>query len=87
MQLQASCEKQGQHLQVELQGIREEMTGLVTTGDFNNWSASMNQQVATFLQDGLAEMTKDLQLQLQGIRDECKAMVASALPAPERAGK
>ena len=46
----------------------------------------MNQQVAQFLQDGLAEVTRDVQLQLKGIHDDVKLMISAALPDPKGPG-
>ena len=54
-QLQVVVDEQGQRLQGEIQSINDNIAGLVTTSDFNAWGTSMNQQVAQFLQDGLAE--------------------------------
>ena len=85
--LQTTVQEQDQRLQGDIQSIKDNMAGFVTTADFNDWGAAMNQQVAQFLQDGLAEVARDVQLQLQGIREECTLMIDSALPALKGAGK
>ena len=80
--LQRSVAEQGERLADDMVQLKQGLVGFVSKEDFSTWNTAMNQQVADFLQQGLAEITRDLQLQLSGIRNDILALAASATSHP-----
>ena len=82
LELHNNMAVQGKQLTSEVAQLKQTMANTVSKLDFSKWNTAMSQQVADFLEHGLAEVTKDLQLQLDDIRRDIKALATSASSRP-----